>query len=78
MRRIEKALNALIDNHCPDWLGEELAVDHETKILDEKDRIIGCRGITCVKCWYQEYIECYLQECNNENNTEDYDLIEDV
>ena len=70
MKRIEKALYTLIDNHCPDWLGEELAVDYETKILDEKDRIIGCRGITCVKCWYQE--------CSDENNTEDYDLIEDV
>ena len=68
MKRIEKALYALIDNHCPDWLGEELAVDYETKILDEKDRIIGCRGITCVKCWYQEY--------NDENSLKDYDLIE--
>lgn len=78
MKRIEKALYTLMNNHCPDWLGEELNVDHETKILDEKDRIIGCRGITCIECWYQEYIERYHQECNDENNTEDYNLIEDV
>ena len=70
MKRIEKALYTLIDNHCPDWLGEELAVDHETKIFDKHDNVIGCRGITCVKCWYQE--------CSDENNTEDYDLIEDL
>ena len=70
MKRIEKALYKLMENKCPSWIGEELNVDLETKILDEKDHIIGCRGITCVKCWYQE--------CNDENNTEDYDLIEDV
>ena len=40
MKRIEKALYALIDNHCPDWLGEELAVDYETKILDENPVLI--------------------------------------
>ena len=34
--------------------------------------------LTCIKCGYQEYIEHYHQECNDENNTEDYNLIEDV
>ena len=70
MRRIEKALYDTIENHCPSLIGEELHIDYDTKILDKNDNVIGCRGITCAKCWYQEY--------NDENSLKDYDLIEDA
>ena len=78
MKRIEKALYKLMENNCPSWIGEELSVDNNTRIFDKNGNVIGCRGITCIECWYQEYIERYHQEYNDENNTEDYDLIEDV
>ena len=70
MKRIEKALYNTIENHCPSLIGEELHIDDDTQVLDKNDNVVGCRGITCIECWNQEY--------NNENDSKDYDLIEDV
>lgn len=70
MKRIEKALYNTIENHCPSLIGEELHLDDDTQVLDKNDNVVGCRGITCIECWNQEY--------NNENDSKDYDLIEDV
>ena len=60
MKRIEKALYDTMENHCPSLIGEEVHIDYDTKILDKNGNVIGCRCITCIECWYQE--------CNDENS----------
>jgi len=55
MTRIEKAIKEIVRYSCPDEsiIGEP-TLDVQTVRKDERNEIIGCRGITCEQCWNAE------------------------
>ena len=55
MKRIDKAKEKIYKEWCPSIVDKNwMDYDDKTCVEDKTGIIVGCRGITCKKCWNKE------------------------